>query len=161
RLLPRAVALILGGAISIDGRRAKLDPARADANVPRPLRALLSVSDKAGLAEFGRGLVERGFELVSTGGTGRSLRDAGLPVTDVRSPARYDEVLAALDRPEGVSLGLRSALAVEAFRHTAAYDARIAAELPCRMDKAGVELPPDAGLPRSADPFPPVLVLPL
>ena len=46
-------------------------------------------------------------------------------------------------------LGLRAALAVEAFRHTAAYDARIAAELPCRFDDAGIDLPPDPGLPRA------------
>ncbi|HEX8025726.1 MAG TPA: bifunctional phosphoribosylaminoimidazolecarboxamide formyltransferase/IMP cyclohydrolase, partial [Candidatus Limnocylindrales bacterium] len=85
-------------------------------------------------------------------------------VTIVPSPARYEAVLAAMDAPGAdgrVPLGLRSALAVEAFRHTAAYDARIAAELPCAMDAAGVELPPDPGLPRSADPFPDVLVLPL
>jgi len=256
RLLPRAVGLVLGGAISIDGRRTTLHPARADANVPRPRRALLSVSDKAGLAEFGLGLVQRGFELVSTGGTARTLRDAGLAVTDVSavtgfpeildgrvktlhpavhagiladgrraahrealvergiapfdvvvvnlypfaeaadrpgitldelveeidiggpslvraaaknhasvaivtSPSRYDDVLTAIDAPGGIPLGLRSALAIEAFRHTAAYDARIAAELPCRMDEAGVGLPPDPGMPRSADPFPPVLVVPL
>jgi phosphoribosylaminoimidazolecarboxamide formyltransferase/IMP cyclohydrolase len=256
RLLPRAVALVVAGAIGIDGRRTNLDLARADATLPAPRRALLSVSDKTGLAELGHGLVERGFELVSTGGTARALRDRALPVTDVSavtgfaevldgrvktlhpaihagiladrrqpahreallergiapfdlvvvnlypfaaaaerpgitldelveeidiggpslvraaaknhasvaivtSPARYDDVLAALDRPDGIPLGLRSALAVEAFRHTAAYDARIAAELPCRMDDAGIDLPPDAGLPRSPDPFPPVLVLPL
>jgi phosphoribosylaminoimidazolecarboxamide formyltransferase/IMP cyclohydrolase len=82
-------------------------------------------------------------------------------VAVVTAPARYEAVLAALDEPAGIALGLRSALAVEAFRHTAAYDARIAAELPCRMDKAGVELPAEPGLPRSEDQFPPVLVLPL
>jgi phosphoribosylaminoimidazolecarboxamide formyltransferase/IMP cyclohydrolase len=82
-------------------------------------------------------------------------------VAAVTSPDRYPAVVAALDEPGGISLGLRSALAVEAFRHTAAYDARIAAELPCRMDDAGVELPAEPGLPGSADPFPPVLVLPL
>jgi phosphoribosylaminoimidazolecarboxamide formyltransferase/IMP cyclohydrolase len=82
-------------------------------------------------------------------------------VAVVTDPARYPAILAALDAPEGISLGVRSALAVEAFRHTAAYDARIAAELPCRMDKAAVELPPEPGLPRSADPFPVVLVVPL
>ena len=256
RLLPRAVARFLADAVSIEGRRARVDLARADATVPRPRRALLSVSDKAGLAAFGRGLVERGFELVSTGGTARSLRDAGLPVTDVSavtgfpemmdgrvktlhpaihggiladlrrpehreailaagiapfeivvvnlypfaaaaerdgitldelveeidiggpalvraaaknhasvavvtSPARYEAVLEALDGPDRLPLGLRAALAVEAFRHTAAYDARIAAELPCRFDEAGVTLPPDPGLPRSGDPFPDVLVVPM
>jgi phosphoribosylaminoimidazolecarboxamide formyltransferase/IMP cyclohydrolase len=256
RLLPQAVARFLAGAVAAEGRRVRFDAARGDAAMPVPRRALLSVSDKTGLAELGRGLVERGFELVSTGGTARTLRDAGLPVTDVQgvtgfpemmdgrvktlhpaihggiladrrraahreailaagiapfelvvvnlypfaaaaerdgitvdelveeidiggpamvraaaknhasvaivtNPSRYAQVLAALDAPGGIGLGLRAALAVEAFRHTAAYDARIAAELPCRFDDAGIALPPDPGLPRSEDPFPPVLVLPL
>lgn len=258
RLLPRAVAALLAGAVSVaeGARRAVVDPARFDAAVPVPRRALLSVSDKAGLVDLGRGLVLRGFELVSTGGTARTLREAGLPVTDVAavtgfpemldgrvktlhprvhaglladrrradhrealaaagiapfelvvvnlypfaeaarrpgldfdglveeidiggpsmvraaaknhanvaivtSPARYGDVLAALDEHGAVPLGLRSALAVEAFRHTAAYDARIAAELPGRMDAAGVDLPADPGMPRSADPYPPVLTISL
>ncbi len=46
-------------------------------------RALLSVSDKSGLLEFARGLHQAGVELLSTGGTAKSLRDAGLPVIDV------------------------------------------------------------------------------
>ena len=46
-------------------------------------RALLSVSDKTGLAEFARQLHELGVELLSTGGTSKALRDAGLPVIDV------------------------------------------------------------------------------
>ncbi len=46
-------------------------------------RALLSVSDKSGLVEFAKGLVDRGFELVSTGGTHKVLEDAGLAVTPV------------------------------------------------------------------------------
>ncbi|MBI2782147.1 MAG: bifunctional phosphoribosylaminoimidazolecarboxamide formyltransferase/IMP cyclohydrolase [Chloroflexi bacterium] len=258
RLLPRAVALLLAGAdvVSVDGRLVRVDLHAADGALQAPRRALLSASDKTGLAELGRGLVARRFELVSTGGTARALRDAGLPVSDVSavtgfaevldgrvktlhpsvhagvladrrraehreallaagiapfelvvvnlypfaaaadregatfdelveeidiggpaliraaaknhasvavvtSPSRYPAILAALREPAGISLGLRSALAVEAFRHTAAYDARIAAELPCRMDEAGVELPAEPGLPHSEDPFPPVLVLPL
>jgi phosphoribosylaminoimidazolecarboxamide formyltransferase/IMP cyclohydrolase len=43
-------------------------------------RALLSVSDKTGLVDFARGLAALGWELVSTGGTARALRDAGLAV---------------------------------------------------------------------------------
>ena len=43
-------------------------------------RALLSVHDKSGLAEFARGLHELGFELVSSGGTARAMQDAGIPV---------------------------------------------------------------------------------
>jgi phosphoribosylaminoimidazolecarboxamide formyltransferase/IMP cyclohydrolase len=222
--------------------------------MPVPRRALLSVSDKSGLAEFGAGLVRLGFELVSTGGTARTLRAAGLPVTDVAavtgfpemldgrvktlhprihagiladrritshreqlaaaaidpfelvvvnlypfaaaaerpgisfddlveeidiggpsmvraaaknhasvavvtSPARYESVLNALERDGRVGEGLRSALAVEAFRHTGAYDARIAAELPGRMAAAGVALPDEPGLPGAADPYPPTLVV--
>jgi len=242
RLLPRAVALILADALVVDGRTVSVDLARADERVPVPRRALLSVSDKTGLADLGRGLVDRGFELVSTGGTARALREAGLPVTDVAavtgfpemldgrvktlhprihggllddrrladhrrqllgaaiapfelvivnlypfgaaldrpgitvdelieeidiggpsmvraaaknhanvavvtSPDRYDEVLAALDTPAGLDDRRRRSLALVAFAHTAAYDARIASELPRRMVEAGLLDPPD-------DPYP-------
>jgi phosphoribosylaminoimidazolecarboxamide formyltransferase/IMP cyclohydrolase len=256
RLLPRAVGLALAGALAIDsdGRTVRIDAARAAERMPVPQRALLSVSDKTGLAEFGAGLVRLGFELVSTGGTARALRGAGLPVTDVAavtgfpemldgrvktlhprvhaglladrrlsshreqlaaaaiepfdlvvvnlypfaaaaekpgisfdalveeidiggpsmvraaaknhasvaivtSPARYAAVLDELEKNGRVGEGLRSALAVEAFRHTGAYDARIAAELPGRMAAAGVDLPDEPGLPGSADPYPPTLVV--
>ena len=223
---------------------------------PTPRRALVSVSDKTGLVDFAAGLDRLGFELVSTGGTARALRDAGLAVTDVAaltgfpefldgrvktlhprvhagiladrrraahraaletvaiapfelvvvnlypfavaaerpgvtldelveeidiggpslvraaaknhasvgivtSPDRYAAVLEALRRDGELPDGLRSALAVEAFRHTAAYDARIAIELPCAMDAAGVDLPPEPGLPRSEDPYPSTLTVPL
>ena len=252
RLVPRAVALLLAGALSVEGRRVAIDAAVAAAATPAPRRALLSVSDKAGLAAFGSALVARGFELVSTGGTARALREAGLPVTDVAAvtgfpemldgrvktlhprvhggiladrrlaahreqlaaagiepfelvvvnlypfaaaaeralrgeldldglveeidiggpsmvraaaknhasvaivtdPGRYDAVLAALDVEGVVPPGLRAALAVEAFRHTAAYDARIAEVLPERMAAEGVALPDEPGLPGAADPFP-------
>ena len=50
----------------------------------RPIRrALLSVSDKTGLVELARALAGHGIELVSTGGTARLLREAGLAVIDV------------------------------------------------------------------------------
>jgi phosphoribosylaminoimidazolecarboxamide formyltransferase/IMP cyclohydrolase len=258
RLLPTAVANLLAGALTAEpgARRTRFDPATADAHAPVARRALLSVSDKTGLADLGRGLVARGFELVSTGGTARALREAGLPVTDVAavtgfpemldgrvktlhprvhaglladrrrtdhreslaaagiapfelvvvnlypfaeaarrpglsfdelveeidiggpsmvraaaknhasvaivtSPARYPAILEALDAHGEVPLALRSALAVEAYRHTAAYDARIAAELPARMEAAGIHLPPDAGFPGAEDPYPPVLTVSL
>ena len=61
-------------------------------DTPRP-RALLSVSDKTGLVELARGLAERGFELVSTGGTARTIRDAGVPVTDVAQVTGAPEML--------------------------------------------------------------------
>jgi len=251
RLLPRVVALLLSGALAVamDGRHVTADLALADQRIPVPRRALLSVSNKSGLEELGRGLVARGWELVSTGGTARALRDAGLPVTDVAavtgspemldgrvktlhprvhgsiladrrladhrqqllgagiapfqlvvvnlypfaaalqrpgitvdelieeidiggpsmvraaaknhanvailtSPARYGAVLAALDTDVGLDDRLRRELALEAFAHTAAYDARIAAELPGRFVGAGL-------LDAPADPYPPTLTLAL
>jgi len=250
RLLPRVVGLLAAGALTVeDDRHVTIDLARADAAVPTPHRALLSVSDKTGLVDLGRGLVARGWELVSTGGTARALRDAGLPVTDVAavtgspemldgrvktlhprvhaglladrrladhreqllgagiapfqlvvvnlypfaealrrpgigvdalieeidiggpsmvraaaknhasvaivtSPARYGTVLAAMDADGGLSDELRRELALEAFAHTAAYDARIAAELPGRLVRAGLLPPP-------ADPYPATLTIAL
>lgn len=56
-------------------------------------RALLSVTDKKGLALFARGLHDLGVELLSTGGTARQLREAGLPVTDVSEYTGFPEML--------------------------------------------------------------------
>jgi phosphoribosylaminoimidazolecarboxamide formyltransferase/IMP cyclohydrolase len=56
-------------------------------------RALLSVSDKAGLAELGAALAARGVELVSTGGTAKALRDAGLAVRDVSDLTGFPEMM--------------------------------------------------------------------
>jgi len=256
RLLPHAVALLLGGAVAVTpgARRVAVDLDRAEASLPVPRRALLSVSDKTGLLDFATGLVRAGFELVSTGGTARALRDAGLPVTDVAavtgfpemldgrvktlhprihagiladrrsadhrrqllaaaiapfelvvvnlypfaaaaerpgitfdelveeidiggpsmvraaaknhasvaivtSPDRYAAVLTEIAEWGSIGAGLRSALAVEAFRHTAAYDSRIAEVLPARMAGAGVELPDESGLPGATDPYPPSLTV--
>ncbi|WP_135467127.1 bifunctional phosphoribosylaminoimidazolecarboxamide formyltransferase/IMP cyclohydrolase [Crenalkalicoccus roseus] len=56
-------------------------------------RALLSVSDKTGLVEFGRFLAARGVEILSTGGTARALREAGVPVRDVSEHTGFPEIL--------------------------------------------------------------------
>ncbi len=56
-------------------------------------RALLSVTDKTGLVEFSRQLVLHGTELVSTGGTARALRDAGLAVRDISDLTGFPEML--------------------------------------------------------------------
>ncbi len=95
RLLPRTVSLLLAGALSVapDGRQVRLDLDLADRSVPRPRRALLSVWDKTGLADFAGGLVRAGFELVSTGGTAAALRDSGLPVTEVTAVTGFPEML--------------------------------------------------------------------
>jgi phosphoribosylaminoimidazolecarboxamide formyltransferase/IMP cyclohydrolase len=56
-------------------------------------RALLSVSDKTGVADFAKGLAERGWELLSTGGTAQALRDAGLEVKDVAEITGHPEMM--------------------------------------------------------------------
>ena len=56
-------------------------------------RALLSVSDRSGLLDFARGLHSLGWELLSTGGTARAIRDAGIPVQDVADVTRFPEML--------------------------------------------------------------------
>jgi phosphoribosylaminoimidazolecarboxamide formyltransferase/IMP cyclohydrolase len=56
-------------------------------------RALLSVSDKSGLTPFATALHELGWELVSTGGTARAIREAGLPCTDVSAITQFPEML--------------------------------------------------------------------
>ncbi len=56
-------------------------------------RALLSVSDKAGLVELGAALAARGVELVSTGGTAKALRDAGLTVMDISELTGFPEMM--------------------------------------------------------------------
>ncbi|MDQ4099760.1 MAG: bifunctional phosphoribosylaminoimidazolecarboxamide formyltransferase/IMP cyclohydrolase [Chloroflexota bacterium] len=57
------------------------------------MRALLSCSDKKGIVQFGRGLVDLGYELVSTGGTSDALKAAGLPVTSVADVTGVPEML--------------------------------------------------------------------
>ena len=57
------------------------------------MRALLSVSDKTGVVTLARGLLALGFELVSTGGTGQTLRDAGLPFTSVGTVTGLPEMM--------------------------------------------------------------------
>ncbi len=56
-------------------------------------RALVSVSDKTGLVEFCRFLTERGVEVLSTGGSCKALRDAGVPVTEVADYTGFPEML--------------------------------------------------------------------
>ena len=56
-------------------------------------RALLSVSDKTGLADFAKGLARHGVALISTGGTAKALRDAGLKVADVSEITGFPEMM--------------------------------------------------------------------
>src|SRR6187455_1228779 len=67
-------------------------------------RALLSVSDKTGLVELGQALARHGVELVSTGGTAKALREAGLEMMDGRvktlHPRVHGGLLAVRDDPD-------------------------------------------------------------
>jgi phosphoribosylaminoimidazolecarboxamide formyltransferase/IMP cyclohydrolase len=56
-------------------------------------RALLSVSDKTGLIDLARALAARGVELLSTGGTAKAIREAGLPVKDVSELTGFPEMM--------------------------------------------------------------------
>ncbi|MFH2129706.1 MAG: bifunctional phosphoribosylaminoimidazolecarboxamide formyltransferase/IMP cyclohydrolase [bacterium] len=56
-------------------------------------RARLSVSDKTGIVDFARGLEQAGIELVSTGGTAKSIRDAGIAVKDISDVTGFPEIM--------------------------------------------------------------------
>ena len=56
-------------------------------------RALISVSDKTGLVAFAQALAARGVEILSTGGSARAIREAGVPVTDVSAHTGFPEIL--------------------------------------------------------------------
>jgi phosphoribosylaminoimidazolecarboxamide formyltransferase/IMP cyclohydrolase len=84
-----------------DGKRVSFDwtmaPGQARAldmtDAVKIRRALLSVSDKAGLADFARALGELGVELISTGGTAEALRKAGLAVRDLSDLTQFPEMM--------------------------------------------------------------------
>src|ERR1043165_6628686 len=62
-------------------------------NMRRASRALISVSDKAGVVDFARALAGFGIELVSTGGTRKTLSEAGLEVLDVAALTGFPEMM--------------------------------------------------------------------
>ena len=59
-------------------------------------RALLSVSDKTGLVQLGRALADRSISILSTGGSAKTLRDAGIPVTEVADHTGFPEIMDGL-----------------------------------------------------------------
>ncbi|MFA7163985.1 MAG: bifunctional phosphoribosylaminoimidazolecarboxamide formyltransferase/IMP cyclohydrolase, partial [Eubacteriales bacterium] len=56
------------------------------------MRALISVSDKTGIVEFAKDLVDLGYEVISTSGTMKTLLDAGLPVTNITEVTGFPEI---------------------------------------------------------------------
>jgi len=107
-LYPEAIRMIAEGRVRIDPsdpRRVAIaspmnsEPATdiqqeslGDGQV-RVRRALISVSDKTGVADFAKGLAALGVEILSTGGTATALREAGLEVTDVSEFTGQEEIL--------------------------------------------------------------------
>lgn len=61
--------------------------------MPKIQRVLISVTDKTGIVDFARGLNQLGAEIVSTGGTARMIREAGIPVRDVSDVTGFPEML--------------------------------------------------------------------
>ncbi|WP_417474443.1 bifunctional phosphoribosylaminoimidazolecarboxamide formyltransferase/IMP cyclohydrolase [Luteimonas mephitis] len=68
-------------------------PAHSPAAPVKITRALLSVSDKTGLVDLARALAAHNVELLSTGGTAKAIRDAGLPVRDVSEATGFPEMM--------------------------------------------------------------------
>src|SRR3546814_18023226 len=69
-------------------------------DIPMPIkRALVSVSDKAGLVEFGRFLSSRGIEILSTGGSAKALAADGVPVVEVAAHTGFPEIMDGRVKP--------------------------------------------------------------
>src|SRR5437016_6026844 len=104
----------------------------------RPIRrALLSVSDKSGLADFARALAHLGVELISTGGTAKNHEW----VTFIVDPEDYAAILSEM-AAGGVSAETRRKLAQIAFARTAAYDTAVSAWLADEAAKSADTEPP-------------------
>ncbi|OGH70329.1 MAG: bifunctional phosphoribosylaminoimidazolecarboxamide formyltransferase/IMP cyclohydrolase [Candidatus Magasanikbacteria bacterium RIFCSPHIGHO2_02_FULL_51_14] len=85
-------------------------------------RALLSVSDKSGIVAFAKGLGDHGVEIISTGGTAKALRDAGIPVKDVSDLIGFPEMMDGRVKTlhplvHGGILGLRDEHKAAALEH--------------------------------------------
>ncbi|MCW0217942.1 MAG: bifunctional phosphoribosylaminoimidazolecarboxamide formyltransferase/IMP cyclohydrolase, partial [Prosthecobacter sp.] len=89
-------------------------------------RALISVSDKSGIADFAQGLHQLGIEIMSTGGTRKALEAAGIPVLDVADLTGFPEMMDGRVKTlhpviHGGILGRRNLHAEEAERHQIAW----------------------------------------
>jgi len=101
-------------------------------------RALLSVSNKAGLVDFARGLAGLRVELLSTGGTARTLRAAGLAVTDVAEVTGFPEMLDGRVK----TLHPRVHAGLLAVRGNADHDRQMAAQNIAPIDLVAITLYP-------------------
>jgi phosphoribosylaminoimidazolecarboxamide formyltransferase/IMP cyclohydrolase len=89
---PKAVALWCDDRLKVTDAGVEILSSHKDKS-PRIKRALLSVSDKAGLVELAKGLQEMGVEIVSTSGTARALQQAGVDIRPLDSVTGFPEIL--------------------------------------------------------------------
>ena len=115
----------------------------------RPVtRALISVSDKAGLVPFATALVSHGVELVSTGGTAKAIAEAGLPVKDVSELTGFPEMMDGRVK----TLHPKVHGGILAIRGDAGHQASLAAHAILPIDLVVVNLYPfEATVARKAD----------
>lgn len=90
-IYPKAVAMFCADRLKVNGRQVELSGPQPETGKVR--RALISVSDKAGVVEFAKGLASEGVEVVSTSGTYKLLKEAGVPVRALETLTGYPEML--------------------------------------------------------------------
>ena len=88
KIYPRAIKLFLDGRLKIVGRKVQIGDDKMKIK-----RALISVSNKIDVVEFAHKLSKCGVEIISTGGTGKAIRAAGIPVTYVSDLTGFPEIM--------------------------------------------------------------------
>lgn len=88
KIFPRAIKLFIDGRLKIVGRRVEIGGGKMKIK-----RALISVSNKLGVVELAKSLSKCGVEIISTGGTGKAIRAAGIPVTYVSDLTGFPEIM--------------------------------------------------------------------
>lgn len=90
-IYPKAAALFCAGLLKLEGRKVEISGPAPETEKVR--RALISVSDKSGAVDFCRGLAAEGVEIVSTSGTYKLLKEAGVPVRALETLTGFPEML--------------------------------------------------------------------
>ncbi len=88
KIFPRAIKLLIDGRLKIVGRKVEIGGGKMKIK-----RALISVSNKLGVVELAKSLSKCGVEIISTGGTGKAIRAAGIPVTYVSDLTGFPEIM--------------------------------------------------------------------
>jgi len=88
KIYPQAIKLFIDGRLKIVGRKVLIGGGKMSIK-----RALISVSNKLGVVDLARKLSKCGVEIISTGGTGKAIRAAGIPVTYVSDLTGFPEIM--------------------------------------------------------------------